>query len=175
MHAEGKEFVHPSKNAVLLVDHPWTACQERRRKGRNRWITAKAHHDGGPVDQHPGRRPQHPTQNSKRHRHLGQHPTARKGGRAGDHHLNRLRKAARIARAARIGRQLHPPATRNHGLGQRLGRKHVPPGAARCNQQQAPGHLRLRKRSLIWPCGRLRVRAKSIPTVMPAAITEEPP
>ena len=63
----------------------------------------------------------------------------------------------------------------HHRLGQGLRGEHVPPRSPRRDQQQRCGHLPLRKISLISPCGRERVMARSIPTVIPAAITDEPP
>ena len=80
-------------------------------------------------------RAENTARNPKWHREFRQHTTARKSGGRKLHYLNRLRKAASIAGAARISGQLDPPATGDHRLCQGLRRKHMPAGAARSDQQ----------------------------------------
>ena len=74
-------------------------------------------------------------QDPERHRQLRQRPAPREGGRGDLFDRHTLRKPPGVARAAGIGRKRHAPAARQHGLGQRLGRKHVPAGAPGSDHQ----------------------------------------
>ena len=104
IHMPRKHPVHPPQNAVLFMDGPRQSQYPSRHQRRNGWIATKSHHHRRPVAQHPHRRRNHPAHNRKRHRQFRRQTTARKRRRRHLLHLHHMRKPARIARAAHIGR-----------------------------------------------------------------------
>jgi hypothetical protein len=84
----------------------------------------------------------------------GSKPAARKGGRGHLFHPHHMRKAARIARAARIGGQLHPPAARTIASASACAGNMcppVPPAAISRSGAAMPAPRRRRKMSPICP------------------------
>ena len=172
-----KDLVHPAKDAVLFMDHPGLAQKPGRSKGGDRRIAAKAHDHGRRIEKNAPDRGDHAACDAKGDSDLFQRAAAGKGGRGQFHHLDRRGETARIARAARVGGQLDPPAPRQHRLGQRLRRKHVSPRTPRRDKEERRCHPRPRpwNTSPIWPCGRVRVSASNMPMVIPAAMMDDPP
>jgi hypothetical protein len=177
VHAGGEDLVDAPQHAVLFVDHAGDAQKRRAGKRRDGRIAAEARHHRGPVPDHPRQRRRHAARDHEGRRRLRRRAAAR--GRRAAHliHLHHMGKPARIARAPRVGRQLHPPAAPHHRLGQRLRGEHVPPRPARRDDKKRRGHQRRRRirMSPISPCARVRVKASSIPTMIPMAMSEDPP
>ncbi len=183
VHPRREPVVDPAQHAVLLVDHRRHPQQPGRGHRRDRRIAAEPHHHLGPVAQHPPLRRRNAAADPQRHHRPPATALARRRGRGHLPPLDLGRKAPGIAQPAVVGRQHHPPAAPQQLLRQRLRRKHVPAGAARREDAERRAPLRHRpphrppprRMSPISPCGRLRVKDRRHPTMIPVAISDEPP
>ena len=168
--------VDPPEHAVLLVDQPRDLQGPRRQHRRQRRVAAEARDHRRTVAAHRHQRPGGAGGDRERGRHPLDRRALREGGGRGRPPLHRVREAAGVAGAAGVGGERHPPAVRQHLLGQRLRREHVPAGAAggddevRRVQRAGPPNM-----SSISCCGRFRVSASSVPSPSAAAISDDPP
>ena len=171
--------VHAPQHAVLFMDHPRDTQNPSRRERGDRRVTAKAHNDRGAAGDHLAHGREYPACDLERRDELGQRPTSGKCGGANLFNFDRVGKSARKARATVIRGQRNLPPLAHHRFGQRLRREHMPARAASSDDHARGlgiGHTRpRRKTSVMTPWGRLRVKAKSMPSVMPPAISDDPP
>mmetsp|Transcript_3718 Transcript_3718/g.6877 ORF Transcript_3718/g.6877 Transcript_3718/m.6877 type:complete len:217 (+) Transcript_3718:251-901(+) len=126
----GKEPVDPAEDAVLLVQHSRPPGEPRGGHGGNGGVAAEAHDDVRLLAHHLRGGREDTAKNSERHGKFRQNAAPIEGGRRDLADFHRMAEAAHVARAARVGRERHPPAATQHRLGQRLRREHVPAGAA---------------------------------------------
>ena len=169
--------VDPTKHSILFMHNRRDFMRKSRKERRQRRIAAKAHDSRRPIRQHPPFRGPNAGDNAERHEEFGGNTTPRESGTRHLSDLDLVREAPRIACAARVGRKLHPRAAFHHLLGQGLSGKHMPAGASGSDDEKRRGHQwpRRERISPILPCGRERVKAKSIPTITPPAMSDEPP